>query len=1454
LWFKNLKMKIYFYDIFIFFLSILIYLPGVSFAQEYHFKHLTSEDGLSSNIVHCINKDSRGYLWIGCNNALNRYNGSSFTKFRYNPKDSTSITSGQIASITEDSNGMLWIATKNGISIFDYKKENFKRVFSVELKKTSISKLYITKKNDFFIVTSQGLYILNKKSNKFEKFFQNSVDDASSTMVGDNLGNILIGTWGNGIIYWDVTDGNCITAELAAKTTLNEENKVECLAIDEMETFWIGTLRGLYSGTLKKVNREIKLEINPVKDRNGKFIVANNKIHCLIFDENENLWIGTENGLNIFDPRTKTLQRLSSKKGLTEGLNNNLINCLFYYSNEGMWVGTYQGGVNFYSKGNTPFRDRIPFITQSENKKIQYVKSIYQGPDEKLWLGTDFGLYRFSKDFKLEKTYTHSSNPGSLSVGGVTAIYSDKENNFWIGTWGGGVDRFDPRQEIFIEYSDHVGRNFTDSTISGDTNIRAFVEDSKGYLWVINMFGIVDRYNKKTRSFKHFNLADEVNRPNIEIKSVAIDSKDNIWIGSTGAGLIKLDTKTFKPELFALTEDNDSRNIGNVLGVDVFSVYIDKLERIWLGTDRGICLFNPGLKSFTDYSTNRGLNSEMVLGIVTDKNEDVWVSTLKGISKLDVKSGYFSNFDVADGAISNAEVAYKSKNGMLFFAGVNGIIGFNPDSIWTNQQIPPVVFTDFRLFDKSILFDGKQLPNHINETKEIILKYSQNSFTIGFSALNFIHSDKNVYSCLLQGFETEWNYIGSKNETKYTSLSPGTYFFKVKAANNSGVWNNQARVLKIIIRLPWWKTMLFQVLVIILFITLTIVIIRFRTLQLEHQKNKLQEKVKRRTLEIEKQKSELKYQAETLINTNSILVSKQREIEQQNEEILLQKNKLEEKNKILEKQKEQIIQQQKIAEVMSGQLHEADLKKIKFLTNISHEFRTPLSLIYSPLEKTLRELNNIGKDKLQERLKLMFRNTMRLLRLINEFLDISKIEAGLLKMNIGRGNIHNFIHGIIESYRYLSEQKNIHFRFISEMEHVTVFFDADKIEKILNNLLSNAFKYTPSEGEIIVRLIPGQKDENNEIEALQISVEDTGIGISDEFKNKIFERFYQIETNEEPNSGTGIGLALTQELILLYGGNVMLESEPGEGSRFIVSLPCSTKHFKGNDIIRDLSGSYHMSAENDYTNELMVSMPDNAEGRNFSDKRATLLLVEDNRDIVQFLQDQFSEDFNFLFALDGFKGFQKATSILPQAIILDIMMPKMNGYELCEKLKKDDRTCHIPIVFLTALAEKYEQIEGFEYGADDYITKPFDVDLLKAKVTNLIENRRKLKLVYQKNLTLESFGAIPESSDEKLIQKILKIAEKELSNPSFGVEGLSKQVGLSRNHLYRKILEITKQTPVEFIRNLRLAKASVLLSQNKFYVSEVAYMAGFTEISYFRKIFKDFYGATPSEYARRSKQ
>jgi len=349
------------------------------------------------------------------------------------------------------------------------------------------------------------------------------------------------------------------------------------------------------------------------------------------------------------------------------------------------------------------------------------VKSLFQEPDGKFWVGTDYGLLRFSKDLKLEKTFINTGQPGSLLKGGVTAIYRDRFNELWIGTWGGGINRMDRTSERFTNFSLLDGINRTDSSYTGDCNIIALAEDSKDYLWIANKFKIVDRYDRKSHSFHHIDISLQIGRPNMEINSMVRDRNDYLWIGATGAGLIKLNTKTLQAELYAPQNHDMLEGETSLPSVDVYAVHFDKSGQLWIGTGKGLSKYNPRTKTFTNYSIENGLNSEIVLGVISDKNNNIWLSTLNGISRLDTVTNYFLNYSVEEGVISNAEVAYKSSSGTLFFAGVNGITMFHPDSIWRNEQVPPIVFTDFKLFCQSVFFNKNTNGNMIKKLNVINL-------------------------------------------------------------------------------------------------------------------------------------------------------------------------------------------------------------------------------------------------------------------------------------------------------------------------------------------------------------------------------------------------------------------------------------------------------------------------------------------------------------------------------------------------------------------------------------------------------------------------------------------------------------------------------------------------------------------------------------------------------------
>lgn len=1438
---------------FYWFIFLFVNIPVLLCNEQIHdklvFESITIKNGLSSNIINTIYIDKKGYLWIGNDNGLNRYNGYTVTSYKHNPADSTTIGIGYVTNILEDDNNNLWVATKNGVSIFNYNTEKFVNKFNAEILNTIVTRLYRTTAGEMLIVTRIGVYKYMSQLNTFERYFTSKIDSFSNILVQDSIGHYIIGTWGQGIVIF--SKDRTRYSRINVSDSHYRSNIIEDITIGSDGKIWILSQNCL---------NELQI-IDDGKNLSGKLIShlklndlesSFRKFNSLIID-NGAAWIGTQNGLIKYTINSVTCNYIVSEgnnKSL-KSLSNNHITCLYKTKTSDLFIGTYQGGVNYHSKTIGRFSDEFPEVNNNKNLLIKYVKSINQDLKGEIWVGTDYGILRYSKDYKLIKTYTQTGSTGSLREGGVNSILTDKAGNKWIGLWGGGFFKYIKENDSFKSLSkkkinDNFNINLTDPKYSGELCVKTILQDKKGTIWIAYIFGILDLFDPQKEEFIHYHLKYEIKKPNLLITDMVSDDSGNLWFGSTGAGLIKFSINDNKFKLYKLPSTKKGNNYFEQTSTDVYSLYYDG-NIIWLGTGNGLESFNPATEKFENFSTKWGLTQSTITGVKGDNKGNIWMSTLNGITQYNKARGFFINYDETDGVLPNADFGYRNNENKLFFAGVNGITSFYPDSIFGATPIPPLVFSDFKLFNQSIPIGSDILPKHINEIDEIKLTHNQNVFSIELAALNYNQSYKNEYKCLLQGFDKDWVFLGSSREIKYTNLEPGTYYFRAKASNNEGLWNDKGRTLKIIILPPWWKTIYFKILIIFLVISSIIGYIRLKTRKLRLQNEKLFIKVKERTREIEHQKELLNDRANELNEINTILVDKQEEITVQKKEIEATNLNLEIKNNQLEKQKEQLLRQKNQVEEMSAKIHEADQIKLRFFTNVSHEFRTPLTLISGPIENAIKEAEKVNEIGILNNLRLAHQNSNRLLRLINQVLDISKIDAGLIKLKVEKGLIYNFVSSIIEVNLEYAFTRGIVINFESNLKDFECFFDADKLEKILYNLLSNSIKYTPSGKNINVSLNNTSQLGEGELKPyIRLVVADEGVGIDNKHKQLIFQRFYQIDEAKQLYSGTGIGLSLTKELIDVYRGQIQLQSEIGQGTTFVVKLPYREEDFTDQEIMLENETLQLFYGKNSHQTHSELPLIDD----NFKTSNPTILIVDDNDDILTFLYNNLKDNFKISFATDGIQGFEKATTILPQLIISDVMMPNSNGYELCKQLKLDERTCHIPVILLSAKANIDDQAEGIMYGADDYITKPFDLDLLKLKAVNLITSRAKLKKIFIQNAIVPENISI-NSPNDKLLKRIIKTLEENISDCDFGVEELSKAVGLSRMHLYRKLNDLVQLSPVEFIRNFRLQRSAQLLLQKKVYVSEVSYLCGFQEISYFRKIFKEYYGQSPSEYANK---
>ncbi|HVV03603.1 MAG TPA: ATP-binding protein, partial [Puia sp.] len=502
-------------------------------------------------------------------------------------------------------------------------------------------------------------------------------------------------------------------------------------------------------------------------------------------------------------------------------------------------------------------------------------------------------------------------------------------------------------------------------------------------------------------------------------------------------------------------------------------------------------------------------------------------------------------------------------------------------------------------------------------------------------------------------------------------------------------------------------------------------------------------------------------------------------------------------------------------------LHELDMMKIRFFTNVSHEFRTPLSLILTPLDKIIQHTDDPAR---KAQFNLIHRNARRLLNMVNQLLDFRKLEVQELRLNTSKGDIIRFIKELSYSFADIAEKKNIDFSFREATPSLCAFFDPDKMERIIFNLLSNAFKFTPEGGEVEVVL-------NFNDGTLILKVRDTGIGIEKDKQEKIFERFFQ---NEIPgsmvNQGSGIGLAITWEFVRLHNGTIKVESEPGEGSCFTVTLPV-------------------VIAEEEVAGPVAAA-PLEEEKKGKKSKKQTVLLVEDNEDFRFYLKDNLREYFNIQEAVNGKEGWQKTLGSHPDLVVTDISMPEMNGIDLCRKIKEDKRTAFIPVILLTALTGEEQQLRGLETGANDYMTKPFNFEILLSKIRNLLTQQETARKTYQKQVEASPSHPKVESSDEKFIRQALDLVEKNMANPDFSVEEMSRELFISRVALYKRLLALTGKTPIEFIRSTRLKRAAQLLEKSQHTVSEIAYEVGFNNPKYFSRYFKAEFGVLPSAYQK----
>ncbi|MBL7971513.1 MAG: response regulator, partial [Prolixibacteraceae bacterium] len=759
----------------------------------------------------------------------------------------------------------------------------------------------------------------------------------------------------------------------------------------------------------------------------------------------------------------------------------------------------------------------------------------------------------------------------------------------------------------------------------------------------------------------------------------------------------------------------------------------------------------------------------------------------------------------------------------------------DPARISPNQFIPPVVITGLTVNHQPVtpLSHPEITSLQVSESKELRLRHDQTIFTFEFTALNYILPGKNQYRYKLEGYDEDWVEAGSQRTASYTNINPGTYTFMVQGSNNDRVWNEYPTSLKIVVLPPFWLTWWFKLLIVLSVLLAIYLVFYFRLKTIKQERARLERLVAEKTATLSEQNIRIEQQNSELVSINQEIISRNEKIEQ--------------KNRKLKEQNEQIVKQRDNLLALAEQVQEANQAKINFFTTISHEFRTPLTLIIGPLKELITRIDELNRHELQRKFKIIYGNASKLLLLVNELLDFRKADtdkAGLIRTSL---DLVPFIQQIAFLFNDIAQRKKINFRFVSTQKALKVSVDAEKLEKIVFNLISNAFKFTPDQGEITVGIDRiGGADEN---EQFRITVSDSGQGIPEDQISYIFDTFYQADHSQSlQQSGSGLGLALVKKYVELHGGTVDVISKSGKGTVFILTVPVVAAENEPDSNDTNLSNKEILIASiNDYS---PVLLRDVRAGEGQSLPR--LLLVEDDNNLRAYLKEILSGNYRVDEASDAESGVKLADSKHPDLIICDVMLPDFSGFEFCRKVKDEFKTSHIPVVLLTALADLPNQMSGLKSGADAYITKPFDLQYLYLTIENLINQRRKLQAKFYHGTKLESDEYAHNQEDRVFLDKVIGEIEKHIADTSFDVETLCRVINLSQPQTYRKIKALTDLSISEFIRNIRLKKAAQLLAAGSKTISEVAYEVGFSDPNYFSKCFVKVYGQTPSEFVKMS--
>ncbi len=1414
------------------------------FVDRYNVSYITMNDGLPHNHIDDICKDSSGFLWIStAGGGLARYDGYEFICFNPNTAHCR-LKSNFIRNVCEDPCRRLWIVSEEGTDILDLATLQPLVPDDPEGLLGSIlsEPAYIVIRDSQECMWLQSRERLHRITFDAEgRVESRSTLDLPQTSQPDIVledmdrdGNVWAGIDNAVVKIVSAGPGKLQAIPVSDALTLRPDVHIRGMLAKENEV-WIATDLGLLR--YDRNSDAVKLYVNSENDPRS---ISQNFVTDLVVTADKQLIAGTLRGANIYNPITDDFERLTlasngesgserDGRGGGEGkLNSNFINCI-RVEGKHIWFGTESGGLNRLTPKRLALYNYRHDRENPASISANPVNAIFEDAGGDLWVGTvEGGLNRKKRGSDRFSHYTYQR--GEISHNSVSSIAADNKGHLWVGTWGGGVNILDP------ESPRRPIRVIEALPITGFPIpfVAVLIHDTvNGGMWVGANRGLFF-YDQGADEMVYPFAAGEAEAVRNCLGAV-IDRENRLWIGSTdGVYVIDLESRSRHPgrgefEYRHLSRKLDDPDSGRTEIIRCFCEAKD--GTLWLGSD-GYGIYKrvvdgQGNESFVSYNTSRGLINDNVRSIQEDPEGNLWIGTNNGLSCFHPAEERFVNYTEQDG-LPDAQfywnASLRSRDGTLWFGSVAGLTAIEKNL--PDASAPPanVRFTRLRIGNEEVLPGSKYLPEDIAVTRKIKLHEREKSFSLEFSALDFEPAGTALYSYRLVGFEERWVQVtGERRFAGYTNLPPGGYTMQVKYTSEGervegrGEQTGNMAELEIVIRPHFYKTFWFMILVVGLVILSIVLVFRWRMQNLKRRGELLRRTVEERTRQLEQQKKVL---------------------ENQTGELSLQ-------NRMLIRQNEKITRQKAQISRMAHQVEELTLDRLAFFTNITHEFRTPITLIIGPIERALKLSYN---PQVIEQLNFVERNSKYLLSLVNQLMDFRKVESDKLQIVKTTGNFEAFIRSLVTPFEEFARQRSIAIRVCIRMKDPEILYDEGAMNKVVSNLLSNAIKFTPDGGAISLYIAtPADK--------LYICVSDTGTGIPKEDIEQIFDRFYQSKGQTRypvyGQTGTGIGLYVCKRIVSMLGGEISVRNNPASGCSFRIVVPLSR------DVRTEGGGE-----PQDRPAPALPAAPDAlpatpaAETRVLPKEKGTLtiLVVEDNADMRGYIHSILRDGYNVLEVANGAEALDILSREPVDFIISDLMMPVMDGIELSRRVKETFEISHIPFLMLTAKTSAEARLESYRTGVDEYLLKPFDETLLLTRIENILDNRRRYRQRFGASMDVAALN-LAEPADKSFIDRIMEVVREHYKDPYFEVSDFCEAVGVSKSLLNKKLQGLVGQSAGEFIRNYRLNTAHELILANRktkqMYIAEIAYEVGFNDPKYFARCFNRHFNMKPSDLMNR---